>query len=199
MVARGHERLPLRDAGERLRLRIVWGTAVVAALAATAPSFAVPLADRVTCEGPDVDPWVTDFRDRTSRFNGLAQFAITAYGEPIDCEGAVTSEFDGGLYGTLVLSFAGGVSLWVETMPIETSIVALRAAEGFGNGPEVEEALRAYAARVGVSIDWERAEESVEGQERTQTFSDPDPGLNASASVIRRGSTVVEVRFSMAL
>jgi hypothetical protein len=165
----------------------------------SAPGQGVFTATYAPCDGPDADAWVSSLRDRVVMYDGLARFAGIQFGEPIGCEGEVTTEFDGARYGVLTLTFPTGVSLTVETQPIETSIVTLRAASGFESGTAVEAALRAYTAQVGVSIDWDDAEESVDGAETTQTFWDPDSGLNASASLVTSGGALVAVRFSMAL
>jgi hypothetical protein len=45
------------------------------------------------------------------------------------------------------LVFRSGVSLTVETQPIETSIVTLRSAAGFDDRARIESALRAYGGR----------------------------------------------------
>jgi hypothetical protein len=180
---------------------------VVGVVALSALVLVVPrglwgaIADQsaAACEGPDVDPWVGEFRDRVLSFNSLAHFAIAEFGEPVDCEGAVTTEFDGVLYGTLVLTFPTGVTLQVETQPIETSVVTLRAAAGFRVGASIEAELRAYCAQIGVSIDWDRPEDSTDGDESIRTFRDPDPGLNASASLVTSNGMLVAARFSMAL
>lgn len=157
-------------------------------------------AAQVACEGPDGDDaWVTDFRDRVLAYNGLAAFATAEYGASLSCEGRVTMEFDGRSYGTLTVGFPDGVSLVVETQPIETSIVTLRAPAGFDDAERVEEALRAYAERVGVSIDWSRPERSAEDGASVQSFRDPEEGLNASASMATAEGRLVAVRFSMAL
>ncbi len=171
-------------------LTLVW------ALASAAPGTAVQV---VACDSPGVDSWLVDFRDRVVRFNGLASFATGVWGEPIACEGESTAEFDGASYGILRLDFDGGVTLEVETQPIETSIVRLWRPDGFPDPSAVEAALRAYVTGVGVSIDWGRSERSVEGDRSLETYWDPDPGMNASAVLIRSGDTLVEVRFSMAL
>jgi len=177
--------------------------ALLVTAVASVPSGAV-VSDSATravapCAGPDADPWAAAFRDRTLSFNGLAQFAVADFGGPVDCDGTVTMEFDGARYGTLLLTFQGGVFLEVETLPIETSIVTLRASSGFEDRGRVEEALRAYAGQIGVSIDWTQPEHSVDGEESTETYWDPDPGLNASASLVSVGGGLIAVRFSMAL
>jgi hypothetical protein len=177
-------------------------TRLKAAAALAAVCFIVvpaPAAPQIPCDGPDADPWVADFRDRVVSYNGLAAFAAEAYGEPVSCVGGVTTEFDGVRYGTLTLTYPGGVTLEVETQPIETSVVSLRSSDGFADPSLVEGALRAYADRTGVSIDWGRSETSAEGEASVDIFRDPEPGFNASASIVTLDGRLVAVRFSMAL
>ena len=166
---------------------------------ARAPALPAVLPVTLPCDGPDADPWVVDFRSRVMGYNGLAAFAVSTWGDPVSCDGEETMEFDGTRYGTLTLTFAEGVTLVVETQPIETSIVTLRSDGGFGDTDAVEAALRSYAEDVGVAIDWARPERSVEGEETTEVFSDPAAGLNASASLVTSGEQLVAVRFSLAL
>ena len=152
-----------------------------------------------TCEGPGVDPWVGDLRDRVTAYNSLAHFAREQYGEPLACAGSVTTEFDGAKFGIVLLTFPGGVTLEVETMPPETSLVTLTHPAGFGDGVAVKEAVRAHTAGIGLAVDWEAPEESMEGDQVVRRFWDPDPGLNASASLYYSGGTLMAVRVSMAL
>lgn len=152
------------------------------------------------CDGPGVDPWIGELRDRVLSYNGLALWAVEAYGAPRSCDGAVTDEFDGAKFGAVTLGFADGVALTVQTMPPEVSIVSLRAPDGFADESAVLQSLRAYAAARGLSIDWDAPPEtSVDGDESTATYWDPEVGLNGSASVVTVDSVLVEVRVSMAL
>lgn len=151
------------------------------------------------CDGPAADPWVTDLRDRVLGFDGLARFAVEGYGQPIACEGAVVTEFDGMSFGEVTLIFADGVSLRVQTMPPESSVRTLRAPAGFADEEAVRAVLQRYATGIGLSIDWSDPETTSVGSEVVRTFWDPDPGLNASASLILRDGRLVGVRLSMAL
>lgn len=151
------------------------------------------------CDDPDADPWVAQLRDRMISFNLLVAHAIELNGSPLTCEGAVTSEFDGAKYGTLTLGFDHGMTFVVETMPPETSIVTLRTGSGFDDEVSARRLLETYSAGVGVDIDWESATETAEGEELVSSYWDPDPGLNASASLIFLDDTLVAIRFSMAL
>jgi hypothetical protein len=152
------------------------------------------------CDGPDVDPWIGELRDRVLSYDGLALWAVDVYGAPTSCDGAVMDEFDGAKFGAVVLGFADGVALTVETMPPEVSIVSLRAPTGFADGPAVLLSLRAYAATRGLAIDWDAPPEtSVDEDESTATYWDPDTGLNGSASLVTVDDALVEVRVIMAL
>jgi len=160
-------------------------------------AFARPTIE--PCDGPGVDPWIGELRDRVTSYDGLARFALEHYGAPVACEGAVTSEFDGAKFGTLLLSFPEGVTLEVETMPPETSIVTLQSPSGFHDEGVILAALRARTAEIGLAIDWEAPEESMEGNRSVRRFWDPDPGLNASASLVYSAGVLVAVGVSMAL
>lgn len=151
------------------------------------------------CDGPRADAWVADFRDRVLAHDRLAHFAVLHHGQPTACEGEVTSEFDGARFGVVVLTFSGGVTLEVETMPPEASITTLRAPSGFPDETGVREALQDHANGIGLAIDWTTPEVGSEGAEVVHAFRDPDPGLNASASLIYLDGELVAVRLSMAL
>ncbi|MDH4351576.1 MAG: hypothetical protein OEY20_09145 [Gemmatimonadota bacterium] len=151
------------------------------------------------CDGPDVDPWVGELRDRVLTYNGLARVAVERYGVPITCEGAVTTEFDGMRFGFVHLRFREGVRLRVETMPPETSVVLLQAASGFDDAPFVIEALHQYARDVGVAIDWQAPHTSIDGDRRVETYQDPEPGLNASASLRFVEGRLMAVEFGLAI
>jgi hypothetical protein len=172
---------------------------VLLALVAATLSPALPLAAQTPCEGPGADPWVVDFRDRVLAYSSLAAFAAATHGPPVSCQGAITMEFDGANYGSLELAYAGGVTLTVETQPIETSIVTLRSEPGFADPAAVRAALRAYTEGIGVAIDWDSPDITTEGPESVETFWDPEAGLNASASLLNSDGRLVAVRFSMAL
>lgn len=151
------------------------------------------------CDAPDADPWVTRLRDRVLEFDLLARTAIRLHGAPIVCEGKVTTLFDGNAFGVLRLGFEGGASFEVETQPPETSIAVLRDPAGLADEDAARRALEAYCEDVGVEIDWTDAETRTDGEERTVTYRDPDEGLNASASLVYRGGTLIALRFSLAL
>jgi len=213
MVLRGDERVPVGDARERLSGFLPSGLPVASTFATirrrraagltfvllSAALLPVPVASQVPCDGPEPDPWVVDFRDRVLAYDGLARYAVSRWGEPVSCQGEVTIEFDGVSYGTLSLVFRGDVSLIVETVPIETSIVILDAPLGFDDRASVEAALRAHAEAVGVAIDWTQPTTVGDRNHLMQTFWDPDPGVNASASLDIAEGVLVAVSFSLAL
>jgi pimeloyl-ACP methyl ester carboxylesterase len=158
-----------------------------------------PTGSMPACAGPDADPWVTELRDRVLGFDELVAFAVQAYGAPLDCEGEVSAEFDGMEFGSVRLDFSEGVSFEVETLPPETSAATLSAPSGFADQVLARQMLQVYAERIGVEIDWAVPEITTEGDERVETFRDPDPGLNASASHVYSGDSLIALRFSMAL
>jgi hypothetical protein len=156
-------------------------------------------ASRLACDGPDTDPWVIELRDRVLGFDELVGFALEEYGAPLTCEGAVGTEFDGMKFGSLRLTFSEGATFHVETMPPEASSVTLRAPSGFANEALARQVLEEYTERIGVKIDWASGEPTTEGDGRVERFWDPDEGLNASASLVYAGGSLVALRFSMAL
>ncbi len=158
-----------------------------------------PLSPRAPCEGPDADPWVTGLRDRVISLNPLVDYTVDLYGLPLTCEGTVTSEFDGSKFGAVRLGFAEGVTFEVETMPPETSVVTLRDPLGFDDEASARQILGAYSSDFGLQIDWTAPTVTAEGDERVQSFWDPDAGLNGSASFFFLEDTLVALRFSVAL
>lgn len=160
----------------------------------------VPASPWTPCDASDVDPWVTERRDLTMHSSPLVGYAVERYGPLASCEGAVTEEFDGMKSGFLQLGFAEGVTYRLETMPLETSIVTLRApSSGFDDEDAARLLLESYSANIGLHIDWSAPMATTEGDEHVQSFSDPEPGLNAKASLIYAGETLVAMRLSMAL
>lgn len=155
--------------------------------------------NRPPCEAPEAGTWVTEQRDRLLAHDGLVRFAIDRYGPPVLCEGETTSQFDGNVFGTLRLEFEGGVTFRLETMPPEASAVTLEATSGFQDETALRGALERYAADVGVEIDWAQPTPVDSGQQRQETYWDPDDGLNASAKLLFADDVLVSVRFSLAL
>lgn len=153
---------------------------------------------RLACEGPDVDPFVTDLRDRVLRYNGLAHWLIEAQGQPLTCEGSVTSEFDGALFGTVTLGFPDGTTLQIETMPPEISLVSVGNVSGFTDEEALRRVVETYTSDGGLDIDWSTPEVSDGPDGRVETYWDPTPGLNASVAFTYIDGVLVSVRVGMA-
>lgn len=150
------------------------------------------------CSSPDADPWVKELRGRMTESDGLVSYARDLVGPLQSCVGAVETEYDGLKFGFLRLGFADEVMVDLRTMPPEVSVVTLRVPSGFEDESAAREVLRAYAAKVGVDIDWDVPVETREGEDRVVSFWDPDPGLNAQAALIYTGDVLVALRFSLA-
>ena len=151
------------------------------------------------CGDPDTDPWVSELRDRVMSYNPLAHYAIQLYGPPTSCEGEVATEFAGAKFGVLRLAFVEGVTVDIETMPPETSVVTLRTNSGLPDEESARQVLEGYSTDVGLEIDWTAPTSTKEGGERQQTFWDPDPGVNGSASFIYREDILVSLQLAFAL
>jgi len=161
-------------------------------ISALAPSLAA-----TPCDDPAADPWVVGMRDRVLSGNALHVFAQAQFGDAIGCDGQVTDEFEGSKYGVLTLRY-DGADLTVETMPFTVMIVTLTADRGFPSEEAAVEALRAYTSGQGLDVDYETPEIStIDGAVQHQ-YWDPEPGLNASATIVRRGGRVEAIRFSIA-
>ena len=153
----------------------------------------------VACDDPGVHPWVLEIRDRMLATNPLVLYASGRHGTPTGCRGAVSRLADGHAR-TLRLDFAHGLWFTLETFPPESAIVTLRAPHGFDDPTEARAALREYTDRSGFSIDWTRPTETTpEAGGEWQTYRDPEPGLNASASFLVSGDTLRGLRLSFAL
>lgn len=155
-------------------------------------------ARRGPCDGENADPWVAATAERARNHDGLLHFAIGKLGQPVECEGRVTDEFDSESFGTVLFRFSEGATFELETMPPSVSIVTLRDSGGFDEPAEVLEALRSYTVGRGLSIVWEDPERSAGGDEVIEQFWDPEPGLNASASLTWSSGVLVSVRVSLA-
>lgn len=169
--------------------------AVLAAATMASPVTPVP---GTPCDDPSVEPWVAQAVERVRAYDDLLAFAVARFGEPTECEGAVTSEFDGAQFGIVRFDFAQGQAFELETMPPAVSIVTLEAFSGFDDPEGVVEAVRLYATGRGLSIDWDESEQGSIEDGETEQFWDPDPGLNASVTLTRRDGRLVAVRVSMA-
>ena len=189
---------------------MIWLVAVLAALPVPdpVPPFPEPAErDRGIasqrflgpCDGPAAEPWVTELRDRLLASDALAHYAVEQFGEPRTCDGAVTSDSDLGVFGRLVLGFANGETLEVETMPPETQILRLRAPDGIHAEASAKAVMRSYAFGIGLQIDWSAPRVQTTGTTREETFWDPGDGLNASVTFSYRGDVLVGMRLSLAL
>lgn len=169
-------------------------------VAASAGKWATPVtpARGAPCDDPSTEPWVAQTVERVRTYDDLLAFAVARFGEPTECEGAVTSEFDGSHFGLVRFDFAGGQTFALETTPPAVSIVTLGAVRGFDDSEGVVEAVRQYAAGRGLSIDWDEPEPGSSDEGETEQFWDPDPGLNASVTLTRVDGRLVAVRVSMA-
>lgn len=163
------------------------------------PAGALPVSDPGPCDAPEADPWVAGQRDRILAGDGLEAFATELFGPHTACVGEVTDVFDGTRFGVVELEHATSAVLRVETLPPESSVVSLRAPGGFPDEQAARDALEAYVLRVGVAPDWSAPEIVRDGEVETRAFTDPDPGLNATAWLVYRGDMLVELRFSLAL
>ena len=146
------------------------------------------------CEdGPE---WVvTRVRGLLDR-DGLTAHAVEVFGDPVSCEGEVTTSFDGVEYGIVRLGFAGGASLQLETMPISTMIMTLDSPRGFDD-EALRRSLAEYTASLGLRIHWDRPLEEETTSEMT-VFADPDPGLNAFVRLRLDGGRIRSVTVSVA-
>jgi hypothetical protein len=175
----------------RLAIRAAY---LIAAVVGSGAAAATP-----PCDAPNADPFLADLRTRTLAYNALARYAIAEHGGPLGCDGSVTAEFDGMKFGTIKLEFSGGVALEVATQPPESSAVTLSAPSGFADAARARQELAAYAEGIGLRIDWNHPTAEVEGRRRVETFTDPDPGLNAFARLTYEDGVLVALSLSMAL
>ncbi|MDH3223376.1 MAG: hypothetical protein OEO23_06640 [Gemmatimonadota bacterium] len=150
-----------------------------------------------TCDGPDADPWVLEMARRLLEGDGLLRFAGSEFGQVLSCEGRI-HEFDGFTFGTVAFELEGGAVFEFETMPPAVRRSVLRHPYGFGEEERVLEATRAYASGLGLDIEWEDPERASGDGLLTEQYWDPDPGLNGSVLLARRGEVLVSVTVTMA-
>jgi hypothetical protein len=179
---------------------VLTGIFTLAAVGAM-PALALAQAGaRLPCDAADTDPFVGELRDRVLAYSGLAAHALDRHGPVVACVGAVSDDFDGMRFGGIALRFEGGVELEVTTHPPESSVSELRAPDGFADPDATIAALRAHVERIGLRIDWSAMEvETGPDGERIERYWDPEPGLNASASLSYADGRLVAVRVGMAL
>lgn len=169
-----------------------------APLGALAPPALVAQETTVlACDEADQNPWVAQNRTRWVDENDLVAFATASAGEPSTCEWEIRL-WQGSEYRTLTMGFDGGLEFTLETMPPGIRIVHLRASGGFPDPDAAVGALRALTERRGLDIDWSSPDADVWDGLDVQQFWDPEPGLNASATIGRRGDTIVMLRWSIA-
>ena len=143
--------------------------------------------------------WVRDTYERTTSFDTLAVYAIERFGPPTSCDGSVTQIFDGSHFGRLTLNFPKDVAFRLETFPPESSVATLISPSGFADDEEIRGLLKTYAETIGLEIDWRTPDVAATGNERTETYWDPDDGINASARLTFLDDRLVSVAVSLAL
>ncbi len=161
-------------------------------------SAVLPRPEPTSCEEPAADPWIIQRRDGLLANNELVEYAVEHFGQPVVCSGLVEEEYQGQKYGSFWFEFEGGADFRLRSMPPEIGITTLRFPGGFDDEAEAKELLMRRAARIGLEIDWGRAETTWEGEEKVVSFWDPDTGLNAKASLIYLGERLVALRLSLA-
>jgi hypothetical protein len=153
-----------------------------------------------SCDAAGTDPFVGELRDRVLAYSGLAAHALERHGPVVACVGAMTDDFDGVTFGGVTLRFEDGVELEVTTQPPESSASELRASDGFADPDATIAALRAHVEGIGLRVDWSAMDvETGPDGERIERYWDPEPGLNASASLVYAEGRLVAVRVGMAL
>lgn len=152
-----------------------------------------------TCDGPDVDPWVTGLRDRIMNFNALAAYAQRTHGPATACDGEVVDDFNGAKFGVVALTFGEDVTLTVQTFPPEASIVSFADASGFSDERGIRELLLAYTTDVGLRVDWSIPDVKQGDGTRVETYFDLHPGMNASVALHYSDATLTEIRVTLAL
>jgi hypothetical protein len=151
-----------------------------------------------SCEIGDEVRWVVEMIDETRRDDLLFRFAQGAFGVPVACEGRVTGEFDGQPFGEVRFHFRDEVTLEIETMPPLVRIVTLTHPTGFPGTDAVLEAARTYAEVSGFVLDWGAPASVAEGEFRRDEYRDPEPGLNASVTLVWSADRLRSVRIASA-
>ncbi len=155
---------------------------VVVALTAVRPAN-VSGQVSVACEG--VEAWA-------------AGLALTWQGAPVSCEGGADSEFDGSRFGSVEVGFRNGLVFAVRTFAPEGSVTRVRLEDGFDDPDLVLAAARDHAEGFGLRVDWSLPDVSTEEGLRVERYWDPEPGLNASVSLLWDAARLVEVRITAA-
>ena len=125
------------------------------------------------------------------------QQLVTWKGQPSACKGSVgKGEAQG--ESRLELSWPDGATLELASMLPETSVVRYSNRHGLAHADEIIAALRDYAARWGLHVDWTAPRQELEAGTRTTVFQ--DPGVNAFARLsYDRQQRLVAVSLSTAL
>lgn len=150
------------------------------------------------CEDSGVHPWVRETASNLLERDGLLRFAMSEFGEVASCEGRVTQEFDETTFGQIVFELESGVALEFETMPPAVRLAALWHPSGFAQELRILDAAREYARGLGLAVEWEDPERSSREGIEAEAYWDPDPGMNGSVTLMRRGGVLVGVTVSLA-
>lgn len=152
----------------------------------------------IVCQGEAKSAWVKERRELIAS-HPLFQYAQAKFGPFVTCLGKVTSEFDGAEFGELRFKFKRGATLTLGTMSPEASEVGLEVPRGFADEREAIAKLREAVTRTGLNIDWaKQPETSASGNEKTQSYWDLEPGLNAKARLTYRDGRLVRIGYGMA-
>jgi hypothetical protein len=150
------------------------------------------------CQGEEQDSWLSEWRTIVEQ-DKLYLYAVKLFNLPVECEAKITETFNGAKFGTLLFAFAGGNVLSIETFPPEASRVTLKVPQGFPDEGEAHAALEHYTQHIGVNIDWSKPVERTDGEQQLKTFSAPEQGLNAGATMIYKHQKLIEIGLHMAL
>jgi hypothetical protein len=127
---------------------------------------------------------------------------VTWHGQPSACKGSVGKGEDEG-ESRLELTWPDGSTFEQSSMLPETSIVRYSNADGLARADEIIAAVRDYAARWGLHIDWtspHQQEEAEVAGTRVTEYLEPDAGVNGIARLTYdRQQRLVAVSLSMAL
>ena len=153
----------------------------------------------VPCDHADADPWIAEAGVRLMEAGSRTAALLEGHGDPDRCEGVVTQRFEGVTYGSITLTFTGGVEYSIATMPFETTIQKLVAVNGFPDEERLRERVRLYMDGVGFHIRWDDPTIEEDNGSRTEMYRDPEPGMNALVSFVRRDDRLVRVGISWSL
>lgn len=169
-----------------------WAVALGFALSITACQTPAEQAGPAAClaNSPEAVDWTAQASSRAVTFDVLLADVVAREGRWKACRGELHSLGDQGTgFGRLTYSFASGLTLTIESLPPESSVVTLRREAGLLTEADWVGMLKRYAAARGVPIDWSRpiVVKRTEGA-ATLRYEAAETGWNASA-VIERGAT----------